>query len=74
MIKSQPRLEFGSRLKALREERGLSQDKLGEEIGMSRKDLIAVEKGHINYGIDKLFIILKALSPSNTELGELFNP
>lgn len=37
--------KFAERLKLLREERGLSQDKLGKEIGVSRYAIYTYEKG-----------------------------
>lgn len=73
MNKETTRFRFGQNLKALREQRGLSQDRLGELIGLSRKDLISIEKAHVNYGIDKLFIILDVLKPTREELETLFH-
>ena len=44
-----------NRVKALRAEHDLTQEKLGDELGVSRQTIIAIEKGTYNPSLDLAF-------------------
>lgn len=48
------RLEIGTNLKELREAKGLTQDQLGELIGLAKSAISRIEAGKWNFGIDTL--------------------
>jgi transcriptional regulator with XRE-family HTH domain len=52
---------IGQRLRALRKERGLTQDKLGELAGLSGKFIGEVERGQKSISIDSLYAVAVAL-------------
>ena len=52
---------IGQRLRALRKERGLTQDKLGELAGLSGKFIGEVERGQMSISIDSLYAVAVAL-------------
>jgi len=52
---------IGQRLRALRKERGLTQDKLGELSGLSGKFIGEVERGQKSISIDSLYAVAVAL-------------
>lgn len=49
--------KFAERLKLLREEHGLSQDKLGKEIGVSRYAIYTYEKGKASPTVEGLVML-----------------
>lgn len=49
--------EFGARLKDLRTTRGLTQEKLAEELGISWDHLCRVERGNRSFSIDLIIEI-----------------
>jgi len=53
--------ELGKLLKQHRESRFITQDKVTELTGLSRKQIIAIEKGTVDYRIDTLFKLLGAV-------------
>ena len=55
---------FGRRLKAVREERGLSQSKLGKRCQLTVSELSRYENGSVTPSIDKLVRIAQALKVS----------
>ena len=52
---------IGQRLRALRKERGLTQDKLGDLAGLSGKFIGEVERGQKSISIDSLYAVAVAL-------------
>lgn len=61
--------DFGNRLKALRVERGLTQEKLAELSGLHRTYVGAVERGERNISLRNVHCLAVAL---NISLSELF--
>ena len=61
--------DFGMNLKALREERNLSQTKLEAIAGMSKNQIWRIENGEVNTTISNLVLLAKALE---LEIPELF--
>lgn len=53
--------EIGRRIKSVREEAGLSQEKLAAKIGMTRSNYARIERGATNVTIDTLIRIAKGL-------------
>ena len=52
---------LGQRLRALRKERGLSQERLGDRSGLSGKFIGEVERGEKSISIDSLYHVAVAL-------------
>src|SRR3989442_13611862 len=70
---------IGQRLRALRKERGLTQDRLGELSGLSGKFIGEVERGQKSISIDSLYAVAVALQtplPSlvDVRVGEYAKP
>ena len=63
------RRRFGTRLRQLREEAALSQERLAEAAGLDRKTISRVETGVHSPHLDHVFLLAVAL---DTEVGELF--
>lgn len=61
--------EFGGRIKQLREEQGLSQEKLAEKAEISWRYLIDIEHGRYGPSFRKLYSLAQAL---NVEVKDLF--
>ena len=61
--------DFGNRLKAIRTERGLTQEKLAELSGLHRTYVGAVERGERNISLKNLQNLAIAL---NVSLSDLF--
>ena len=61
---------FGDRIRALRQERGLSQERLAELAGLHRTYLSSVERGERNVGLDNICAIAEALGVSPAHLFE----
>lgn len=55
------RRKLGELLKKQREKRNFTQDYITEKTGLTRKQIIAIEKGTTNYRMDTLFRYLKAI-------------
>lgn len=64
--------DFGRRVRHLREERGLSQEKLAELAGLHRTIIGRFERGELNPTITSVAKIAKALGVSASELMEGF--
>ena len=62
-------IEFGAKVRKLREEKGLSQEKLSFESGLDRTYISGIERGVRNPSLKNIAKIAKAL---NTTLHELF--
>jgi transcriptional regulator with XRE-family HTH domain len=52
---------LGQRLRALRKEHGLSQERLGERAGLSGKFIGEVERGEKSISVDSLYHVAMAL-------------
>lgn len=62
------RRAFGSRVRELRQERGLSQEDLAERSGLHRTYVVNVENGHRNVSLDTICQIAAGLSVLPQEL------
>lgn len=62
------RIAFGDRVRALRSDRGLSQEKLAELSGLHRTYVSSVERGERNIALDNIHQIADALDVPVTEL------
>lgn len=62
------RKKFGKKLRALREERGWSQEEFADRAGLHRTYVSAVERGVRNPTLSVLERLAKALSVSLSEL------
>ena len=61
---------FGIRIKTLRQERGLSQEKLAERADLHRTYINLVESGKRNISLKNIYRLSKALGVSVNELFE----
>ena len=61
---------FGERIRALRQNRGLSQERLAEMAGVHRTYLSSLERGERNVSLDNIYAIAEALGVSPAELFE----
>ena len=61
---------IGNRIRQLRKEKGLSQEKLGFKSELHWTHIGAIERGQKNWSIDTLIKVAIGL---NVEIGELFN-
>ena len=61
---------FGERVRALRQERGLSQERLAELAGVHRTYLSSLERGERNVGLDNINAIAEALGVPPADLFE----
>jgi len=55
------RQEFGSRLRALREQAGLSQEELADRADLHRTYVGSVERGERNISLDNIYALADAL-------------
>jgi XRE family transcriptional regulator, regulator of sulfur utilization len=62
---------LGQRLRALRKQRGLSQERLGERSGLSGKFIGEVERGEKSISIDSLYRVAVALDVPLRELTDV---
>ena len=65
------RILFGKRLRKLRTERGIAQEKLAEVAGLDRTYISKIEKGERNISLDTIGKLANALE---IEVKEFFNP
>jgi transcriptional regulator with XRE-family HTH domain len=68
MSTSRERKAFGNRMRTLRKARGLSQEALGDEAGLHRTYIGAIERGEQNISLDNINKIAKALKVKPSEL------
>jgi transcriptional regulator with XRE-family HTH domain len=61
---------FGERIRALRQNRGLSQERLAELAGVHRTYLSSLERGERNVSLDNIHAIAEALGLPPAELFE----
>lgn len=64
------RQQFGRRVRVLRKERGLSQERLGARSGLHRTYVSSVERGQRNVSLDAIYALAKGLA---VPAGELFD-
>ena len=62
---------LGQRLRALRKQRGLSQERLGERSGLSGKFLGEVERGEKSISLDNLYRVAVALKVQLRDLANV---
>jgi len=62
---------LGQRLRALRKQRGLSQERLGDRAGLSGKFIGEVERGEKSISFDSLYRVSVALEISMRELTDV---
>lgn len=60
--------QFGQNLQRTRKEKGISQEKLAEIVGVNRTYLSLVEQGHRNPSMKFLYRVVKALKTSSGKL------
>ena len=60
--------KFGANLKKVRKAKGISQEKLANELGFSQPHLVKIELGYVNTSISHLTAIAKALGVTAAEL------
>jgi transcriptional regulator with XRE-family HTH domain len=65
---------LGERIRVLRKEKELSQDRLGELAGLHEKYVGQVERGEKNLTIDSLYRVAHALNVSLEELFRSLDP
>lgn len=58
-----------NQVRAVRTERRLTQDELGELVGLTRQSIIAIEKGRFTPSIHTVLMIVRAL---DTTIEDLF--
>lgn len=63
-----PRIPFGKRLRAFREQRGWSQEKLAGECGLDRTYVGSVERGERNIALVNICRLAEALGIPASEL------
>ena len=61
----------GARLKALRKERGYTQEQLAERTNLSTRHIAGIEKGEANPSFEVLYTIISVLG---TSFDAIFNP
>ena len=64
-------VEGGARLRALRKERGYTQERLAELTKLSTRHIAGIEKGEANPSFEVLYTIITALG---TSFDAIFNP
>ena len=62
------RLEFGQRIRALRTERGFSQESFAHAAGLDRTYVGGIERGERNVALDNIYRLAQALGVAVREL------
>ena len=68
MAKAPPKSLFGNAIRALREERGYSQEELAERAGLHRNYVGGVERGERNVALENIVKLAGALSVRTRDL------
>jgi transcriptional regulator with XRE-family HTH domain len=66
--KASPKSAFGKAVRALREERGYSQEELAERAGLHRNYVGGVERGERNVALENIVKLASALSVRTRDL------
>jgi transcriptional regulator with XRE-family HTH domain len=66
--KASPKSLFGKAIRALREERGYSQEELAERAGLHRNYVGGVERGERNVALENIVKLASALSVRTRDL------
>jgi transcriptional regulator with XRE-family HTH domain len=66
--KTRVRIDFGKRLRAKRQERGLTLEKLAEKADLAISYVASVERGERNLGLENIISLAQALNISPSEL------
>lgn len=66
--KTEVRIEFGKRLRAKRQERGLTLEALAEKADLAISYVASVERGERNLGLENIVSLAQALNISPSEL------
>lgn len=69
-MKTEYQIEFGKRIRLLRQERELTQEQLGALSGLHPNYICSIEKGNRNLGINSVYRLAKALGVSPSKLFE----
>jgi len=72
--KADPRLAFGERLRQLRKEAGLSQERLAHKANLDRSYVGAVERGEVNISLINICILANAIGIAPYELFMFSDP
>ena len=67
MEKPEVRFNVAQRIKELRREHGITQERFALMVGLNRSYLADIEKGHRNFGIDTLDKIVRGFNLSYEE-------
>lgn len=59
---------IGSRIKAVREAKNLTQTEVADKAGINVNYFAMIERGETNFTFDKLFRIIKALKIKSSEI------
>ena len=70
MPKASTKSVFGTAVRALREERGYSQEELAERANLHRNYVGGVERGERNIGLENIVKLARALSVRTKDLFE----
>ena len=70
LMKTEHQITFGKRLRALRHERELSQEKLGALAGLHPNYICSIEKGDRNVSLNNIWKLAKALQVHPSKLFE----
>lgn len=61
---------FGERIRTLRQDRGLSQERLADLAGVHRTYLSSLERGERNVSLDNIYALARALGVPPADLFE----
>jgi transcriptional regulator with XRE-family HTH domain len=67
-------VSFGKRLRQIRKERGLSQERLAELANLHRNTIGSLERGEVNIGLLAIAALAKVLRVKPTELINTVRP
>ncbi|AJM78275.1 XRE family transcriptional regulator [Rathayibacter toxicus] len=59
---------LGAQLRDLRRSRGMTQERLAEELGMTPRYLAGIERGERNFTLDSVDVLAKQLSVESLDL------
>lgn len=62
------REELGHKLKQVRERKNLTQSELAERAGINANYYAKLERGEVNFSVDKLYEIVKALNLKSSDI------